>query len=730
MTRRVLVIMGICFGLGACQPKPKTIINAREVTRPEGGDILALAHNQKGMMALSATTLYQLNDQRAWSAYRPTPSDELNTITPWIASRHQVAMMGAEERFVAHDDTLWLLTQNAQTPILMHKAAKEDLWRAAALPHTRVIKTGQNIAPTLVSNPRLLAYEALYLIEAQGLWRVTLKPNQSGVSFEAVSLEGLSLNDAATSRRQLPYTLRHFIPAQGQRTYDVLSILSDQLRIYTRHQGTKKWVMTSSLPVLDHALKPSATGDHLWLVGERALYRGEELAERWQRVPIAGLQANETITAMESVVEDDQEHLLIGTSTGTLYLSVDDGKTWTKTRPSDGAQRAIRDIHQDPQYKTIWVATAGQGVLRSKDGGNQWASLNNGLHATHPQVMQVGLNGALLLGTDAGLFSLTKLQPPTAWQRLHAEPTTALAITRATQTTISGTTSGQVILMNTDGQPRAYSPDYSALGEAAPFEPGLAWQRRSPPQAVLAFVQDDQKTLMMTHHKGLLSFAQDLTFYHQTPKQKQVLKQALQGASITSLIRHDGALLMTTQGSDIQEAVQVWRSKDDGTTWHARFGLKQAQPELLTRLILKNKTPHLIHQGRIYQLKPKSNRLDAVEHPWDRDHILLDLDTTHPDYDLALLKTNRGMNLQQMTKSGELMETFHIRAENQSMLRGLAWSIQSDQNVVFLKNNVSVLYLDWKNNEDNQDQSIAIIISTFAIMLMATTGFALLKLYG
>ena len=73
-----------------------------------------------------------------------------------------------------------------------------------------------------------------------------------------------------------------------------------------------------------------------------------------------------------AVSPSDNQLLLAGTQTGTIYRSRDGGKSWAPVRRDPG--QAVLSIAFSPAKPGLVLAgTRGAGVLRSSDSGQTWA---------------------------------------------------------------------------------------------------------------------------------------------------------------------------------------------------------------------------------------------------------------------------------------------------------------------------------------------------------------------
>lgn len=116
-----------------------------------------------------------------------------------------------------------------------------------------------------------------------------------------------------------------------------------------------------------------AKSDGFVLVGTTSgLYRATQLFDFWGKVD-ADFKTNNNIN---TIAQDSSGNLFAGTNNGMIYKSTNNGVNWTKVYEIPGS--SIYRIIVSPN-NVIFAASWGNGVLRSKDGGQSWEYVNDGL---------------------------------------------------------------------------------------------------------------------------------------------------------------------------------------------------------------------------------------------------------------------------------------------------------------------------------------------------------------
>ena len=141
-------------------------------------------------------------------------------------------------------------------------------------------------------------------------------------------------------------------------------------------------------------------------------------AEAWR--PVADTQAREDDQALRragqvlktriTTVGVSHQTVYAGSADGRIWVSVDDGRTWTAS-PRTGANGPVERFFVDPNEPRIALAAlAGSGphVLRTTNGGAFWDDLTSNLpDAPAHGIAAERTAGAVYVATDKGVFFAT-----------------------------------------------------------------------------------------------------------------------------------------------------------------------------------------------------------------------------------------------------------------------------------------------------------------------------------
>src|SRR6267378_1780988 len=121
------------------------------------------------------------------------------------------------------------------------------------------------------------------------------------------------------------------------------------------------------------------------------------------------------------------DHLLLGTSTGQLFVSEDAGHNWSRLARLGGDDYVLDHITVDPQnpkhiYVSAWSVSSQQigDIFRTRDGGKNWSTLP-AMHSKSIRAMAMfrGNSKVLVAGALDGVFRSN--DGGDSWQRMSPE---------------------------------------------------------------------------------------------------------------------------------------------------------------------------------------------------------------------------------------------------------------------------------------------------------------------
>ncbi len=178
--------------------------------------------------------------------------------------------------------------------------------------------------------------------------------------------------------------------------------------------GGLHWIDHSSglpLPNAIHALSLDATDKKLFAATDNGLFVSTDSAQHWSAV---GENAKRLTSHMFTALAFDLNapHTIYLAVQHDVYMSTDDGTTWSSISHGIDANATINDLTYDTENHHLWAATS-LGVYRSDNRGTNWQALNTGIPAQtvvytiQPASISGGAQGLIFAGTSQGFLRST-----------------------------------------------------------------------------------------------------------------------------------------------------------------------------------------------------------------------------------------------------------------------------------------------------------------------------------
>ncbi|MFB6371874.1 MAG: WD40/YVTN/BNR-like repeat-containing protein, partial [Bradymonadaceae bacterium] len=393
---RRLVVGGLiaALGLAGCTEEAERIEMTR-VPSPAGGivDTIALAEGAEGpeLIAPADDTLYVREmGSNTWSAREVHWPKEIgqtaaSPVSGLFWSRDSFNFP-TTHRLTTHNDRIWMLSRTSpdDSSELLVSDSRGRNWSRTDLPspyrdhNTRT--SGGRRGPKQLARIDARAplrivsrgQAGLYLLGANRVWKAIFSDDDPRElsTWEHVEISETDVFGSAAPTT-FPNIVRNYLPATEDRPFDLLTVFGDRLYVYRRHQGNNRWVLVSTLPTIDIALRAAPNGTALYLFAPEAVYRSSQQGEQWEKLTVTSpldSPPNHNGFAFLPTQNDGQRPgelpgLVVGTDSGAIYRSVDGGNSWKRTRAPDPDSRAITGIVADDGTGHLWASTAGQGIL-------------------------------------------------------------------------------------------------------------------------------------------------------------------------------------------------------------------------------------------------------------------------------------------------------------------------------------------------------------------------------
>ncbi|QDG53216.1 hypothetical protein FIV42_21440 [Persicimonas caeni] len=744
-----------------------TTIELSPVPMPEGGSVYTVAvlddEARLDVVAPSRAGLFvHRNDSGPWQRVSPRWPEKL-------PERHSAPLRGLEaagnslnfphsEVFTAHEGRLWMVTgvPGPDGTKLMVSDNVGRTWRMVALPETVGAEEGSDddaapsatgttsVATTSAEIPaahvRLLNFgdEGLYLINATHLWKLSSEPGAvlAKEPWEPLELEGVEFETKAGDIK-LPTVLRHYLPANEARPFELLTVLREKLFVY-RRDGDGKWNRVATLPGADRDLVPIPGSDGVLMLTPQGLYRTSDGAQDWQPIELPKpAQTSPEGMALEVLPSRDEAPtvVLLSLDTGEIFRSVDLGQHWNEVRPADADRRPVTDFVHSVKRNRVWAASRGAGVLRSLDRGQTWHQINDELRTTRGFDMGLDDNGGFLIGTDAGLFRQVGSATEGHWQMLQDRATTTIFVETDSGAIINGTANGAIVRLEPDGK--------TTTAEAAPFDQldSIAYRpmrfrgTELPPRSIIAIDSrpDSQHVFAWSAQEGpLMSLDGGISWTRLMLN--PAFRSALEGTYLSNFTTDFGErMYLMTHSLDGTAPAQLWRSYNNGDTWHAVWSLprdKQRNGVYVARSSAYD--PEMLfmaHRGRFAKSLDGGNSWTDIPGPWkgtrvlayniDRRNHLLALDTGHTTSLLRVRETDE-------EKPKITSYTLRWPASAQSQRDDIR-RVSLRNGRVYVMTHAGVLTGTLPDGQQRLPDGLAIIATIVSILVLTGIGFGILR---
>ncbi len=233
-----------------------------------------------------------------------------------------------------------------------------------------------------------------------------------------------------------------------------------------------------------HSLLVAASNAEAVTLGtHNGLYQSSDGGRTWRSTTLAGQDAMNLGRAKGGVTWTAGHNV--------LAKSTDGGRTWQDVRPDGLPHLDIHGFAVDPRdQSTLWAALAGQGLYRSKDGGQSFELVTREVGAG-VMALTVTPDGRILAGDmQQGLF--TSADGGKTWKVTLQAGLMGLAVNPKEPERIVAT--GPGILLSTDGG--------RTWDQVLPLEHGAGPVAWAPSTPRVGYVVGFDKTLYKTEDGG------------------------------------------------------------------------------------------------------------------------------------------------------------------------------------------------------------------------------------
>jgi len=155
-------------------------------------------------------------------------------------------------------------------------------------------------------------------------------------------------------------------------------------------------------------LKQDPTNENIVYAGTtEGLWKTSDLGKTWKRVSNPEIVVNDVL-----VDPRDSNHVLLATDRSGVMASNDGAQTWTTSNHGYAHRYVSALLVDNKEPDTFYVGLVNDreygGVFHSRDAGQHWLQKSAGLGGRDVFALKQASNGALVAGTNRGIFMLDR----------------------------------------------------------------------------------------------------------------------------------------------------------------------------------------------------------------------------------------------------------------------------------------------------------------------------------
>ncbi len=613
MTRFIYLVF-FCF-LSSCEVR-NSPIKLDILPLPEGGTVNQIAMVDSGdagpiSFALAANKIFR-RDSDGWSQI----SEDYEFIN------EGTTLVGVGAFLYAFSPSTF---DKSNT---LSRSADGIVWEDIRLPKKirfmRFRKTKGNVRSKtfrVVDDIQLSVFEdSLTLIHPQNIWRGY--PGREGVKWNEVDLEGLPFGVKRDTR--LPPSIRNYLPASEFRSFELATVLTEQLLIFRRERDDQGWVLVSSLPTADLELASVPSSDTVFIVSDNAIYRSNDRGDEWFQFQPPSTNRIKKFLGMPN--QQGGFLMLVGTDNGEIWKSEEE-ESWEIIRKGDVDQRSILSLIANG--KIIHAGTEGNGVLISRNWGRTFETDNDGLNAAAPSDTII-FDGSPVVSTNAGVFRWDG----SSWKAWSLRDTTVLK--KSSGQMIVGTQNGDILTGDFEQGASILTPQF---GEAKlRFENG----RSSTSELSITHISaaNSGRVIAWSKNRGAVSNLGQSSNWQVLP----IVSQFEELLSRGSIVEFDIAANAFFIVEEADSMFRLWRSDAQAKSWTEVNRFENTSKISIGGSSRTSESLILIDDGKLKLTSDGGLTWDIIRGPWQA-HQIVGSQTFDKDKLSVLVRTSRRLEL-------------------------------------------------------------------------------------
>jgi hypothetical protein len=596
-----LALLALMLVVCACE-EPIERLRVERIRGPSAADALnVICGGDDGPAALARTPdhLWVYEDDE-WRATRAFDGGMFATD----------AAAGGRDTIVWAQEKWWWLEVEVEAGPRLRTSANGREWRDFELPGTAREGALAGTAPASAAEPlaplRLeTRSDALFIVGPRRIWRL----DQSGEPiWHRVDLGGVGLLDEAAT---FPAFIRNYLPRTAQQPFELLTVFGEQLRVYRRYEPDARWMMVSSVSVVDQRLLTSPDGGVVFMATADGVRRSNDEGETWFRFWPSDAAPLTAFTVVADSSGKVGYALVAGTADGSILRSGDDGTTWAVVRPGGPSQRSVSALDTATDLVTVWAATRGRGVWVSRDGGKTFEPRNKGLTDARPVDVDHRDDGSVILADRGGVWTLAD-GLGRSWNALHSR-TPASVVGTESGLIVTGTVDGTVVVQTS----RDDMVEVESLfrdGKGPLVKPNIGTELLGDRAVVAMRARPDSDELQAwSKAHGAAISTDNGAGWEQLPLDES-LTQALDGRPIVDVQLDSKRGIYLTVARE--GGIEIWYSHNGGTSWKAVREVDDPDARLLVLGPRDADAMVLVADGQLQRSLDAGATWSVIDGPW------------------------------------------------------------------------------------------------------------------
>jgi photosystem II stability/assembly factor-like uncharacterized protein len=400
---------------------------------PDGGDARSLAYDPQNpdhiILGTSSGQLYRSTDGgRSWSRFARVGTDD------YVLDHIVISPTNSKLVYVS----AWSVERQTDAGDLFRSNDGGKTWTALSFPHNKSIRA-MAVSPSDENIVVIGALDGVFRSDDQGNnWHRMSPANHAEIkNIESLAIDPKDPNVVYAGTWHLAWKTtdagQNWHPIHNGVTddSDIFSIIVDSAQpnnvylsacsgIYHSDNAAELFHKAQGIPFSarrTRVLKMDPNNHHVVYAGTtEGLWRTMDDSKTWKRVSADNIIVNDVI-----IDPRNSNRVMLATDRSGVLISDNASATFTASNRGFSHRQVSAAVADKNDPDTLYAGVINDkefgGVLVSHDGGQQWIHINSGLAGRDVFTLKQTNTGALLAGTNRGIFELAK--GSNAWRPIN-----------------------------------------------------------------------------------------------------------------------------------------------------------------------------------------------------------------------------------------------------------------------------------------------------------------------